>query len=135
MPPQLTGSTIFLYIITNCVATVDYQRSSGRTVPTRGSVRGMNWANRTVFAGDNLDVLRGMDSGAVNVVYSPPSNSNQDYSAPLGSETAGTAFKDTRTLSEVAEAWLAINREKHAGYYHFTIALNRVRFVAPARRL
>ena len=25
--------------------------------------RGMNWANRTVFTGDNLDVLRGMDSG------------------------------------------------------------------------
>ena len=40
----------------------------------------MNWANRTVFTGDNLDVLRGMDSETVDMIYAdPPFNSNQDY--------------------------------------------------------
>ena len=53
----------------------------------------MNWANRTVFTGDNLDVLRGMDSGTADLIYAdPPFNSNRDYSAPIGSEAAGAAF-------------------------------------------
>ena len=34
--------------------------------------RGMNWANRTVFTGDNLDVLRGMDSATVDLIYADP---------------------------------------------------------------
>ena len=72
----------------------------------------MNWANRTVFTGDNLDVLRGMDSETVDLIYAdPPFNSNRTYSAPIGSEAAGAAFKDTWTLSDVDEAWLAIIRD------------------------
>ena len=45
----------------------------------------MNWANRTVFTGDNLDVLRGMDSETVDLIYAdPPFNSNRNYAAPIG---------------------------------------------------
>ena len=78
----------------------------------------MNWANRTVFTGDNLDVLRGMDSETVDLIYAdPPFNSNRTYSAPIGSEAAGAAFKDTWTLSDVDEAWLAIIRDHHPGPY------------------
>ena len=76
----------------------------------------MNWANRTVFTGDNLDVLRGMDSETVDLIYAdPPFNSNRNYAAPIGSEAAGAAFKDTWTLSDVDEAWLAIIRDQHPG--------------------
>ena len=74
----------------------------------------MNWANRTVFTGDNLDVLRGMDSETVDLIYAdPPFNSNRDYSAPIGSEAAGAAFKDTWTLSDIDEAWLEIIQDQH----------------------
>ena len=74
----------------------------------------MNLANRTVFTGDNLDVLRGMDSGTVDLIYAdPPFNSNRDYSAPIGSDAAGAAFKDTWTLSDIDEAWLEIIRDQH----------------------
>ena len=45
-----------------------------------------NWANRTIFEGDNLDVLRGMNAASVDLVYlDPPFNSNRTYSAPIGS--------------------------------------------------
>ena len=65
-----------------------------------------NWRNRTLWTGDNLDVMRGMNSGSVDLIYlDPPFNSNTDYSAPIGSEAAGAAFKDTWTLSDVDEAW------------------------------
>ena len=65
-----------------------------------------NWTNRTLWTGDNLDILRGMNSGSVDLIYlDPPFNSNRDYAAPIGSEAAGAAFKDTWTLSDVDEAW------------------------------
>lgn len=65
-----------------------------------------NWANRTIFTGDNLEIMRGMNSETVDLIYlDPPFNSNADYSAPIGSDAAGAAFKDTWTLSDVDEAW------------------------------
>ena len=58
--------------------------------------------HRTVFEGDNLDVLRGVNSESVDLVYlDPPFNSNKTYEAPVGSKAAGAAFKDAWTLSDV----------------------------------
>ena len=49
-----------------------------------------NWSNRTLWTGDNLDIMRGMNSGTVDLIYlDPPFNSNKNYSAPIGSEAAG----------------------------------------------
>lgn len=58
--------------------------------------------HRTVFAGDNLHLLRGINSESVDLIYlDPPFNSNKTYSAPIGSKAAGAAFKDAWTLSDV----------------------------------
>ena len=65
-----------------------------------------NVPNRTVFEGDNLDVMRGMNDGGVDLIYlDPPFNSNRDYAAPIGSEAAGASFKDTWDFTDVDEAW------------------------------
>ncbi|MYD89686.1 MAG: hypothetical protein F4Y08_05010 [Caldilineaceae bacterium SB0662_bin_9] len=61
-----------------------------------------NWANQTIWTGDNLPILRGMNSESVDLIYlDPPFNSKTNYAAPIGSEAAGAAFKDTWTLSDV----------------------------------
>ena len=53
-----------------------------------------NWVNRTLWTGDNLDVMRGMNSASVDLIYlDPPFNSNRNYSAPIGSEAAGARFQ------------------------------------------
>ena len=66
----------------------------------------MSIKNRTIFENDNLFVLRGMDSESVDLIYlDPPFNSNRTYAAPIGSQAAGAAFKDTWTLSDVDNAW------------------------------
>ena len=65
-----------------------------------------NWANQTIWTGDNLQIMRGMNSASVDLIYlDPPFNSNRDYAAPIGSEAAGAAFKDTWTLQDVDLAW------------------------------
>lgn len=71
-----------------------------------------------MWTGDNLPVLRGLNSESIDLVYAdPPFNSNQDYAAPIGSKAAGAAFKDTWTLSDVDEAWLGEIAEQAPSVY------------------
>ena len=71
-----------------------------------------------MWTGDNLDIMRGMNSESVDLIYlDPPFNSNQDYAAPIGSEAAGAAFKDTWTLDDVDLAWHGEIAEQHPALY------------------
>ena len=64
-----------------------------------------NWDNRTIFTGDNLDVLRGMNADSVDLInLDPPFNSNRNYAAPVGSEAAGASFRDAWTLDGALQA-------------------------------
>ena len=68
-----------------------------------------NFADKTIWTGDNLNILRGMNSECVDLIYlDPPFNSNQNYAAPVGSKAAGAAFKDTWTLSDLDVAWMGL---------------------------
>ena len=65
-----------------------------------------NWANRTLWTGDNLDIMRGMNSASVDLIYlDPPFNSSRNYSAPADSAAAGASFQDTWTPSDLDPAW------------------------------
>ena len=84
----------------------------------------MNINSKTIFTGDNLPIMRGMNSESVDLIYlDPPFNSNANYAAPIGSEAAGAEFKDTWTLNDVDVAWLDLIETKHP-------ALNRVIYAA-----
>ena len=68
-----------------------------------------NFADKTIWTGDNLDILRGMNSETVDLIYLyPPFNSNRNYAAPVGSKAAGAAFKDTWELSDLDVAWMGL---------------------------
>ena len=78
----------------------------------------MNVKNRTIFTGDNLGIMRGMETESVDMIYlDPPFNSNHDYSAPIGSKAAGAEFKDTWTLSDIDLAWWGEIGEENIGLY------------------
>ena len=80
--------------------------STGAVVKCDTAMTKPNFKNRTLWTGDNLDIMRGLNSETVDLIYlDPPFNSNRDYSAPIGSEAAGAAFKDTWALSDVDLAW------------------------------
>jgi len=72
-----------------------------------------NFVNRTLWTADNLDILRGMNSDTIDLIYlDPPFNSNRNYEAPVGSKAAGAAFKDTWTLSDLDVAWMGLIAEE-----------------------
>ncbi len=73
-----------------------------------------NWENQTIWTGDNLDIMRGMNSESVDLIYlDPPFNSNANYAAPIGSKAAGAEFKDTWNLTDIDIAWLDLIEAKH----------------------
>ena len=78
-----------------------------------------NFKNRTIWTGDNLPIMRGLNSGSVDLIYlDPPFNSNQDYAAPIGSKAAGAAFKDTWTLDDVDRLWMLLLRDNAPVLFH-----------------
>ncbi len=85
-----------------------------------------NFADKTIWTGDNLDILRGMNSECVDLIYlDPPFNSNRDYAAPVGSKAAGAAFKDTWTLSDLDVAWMGLIADEQPGVYSVLQAAGR----------
>ena len=77
-----------------------------------------NFVDKTIWTGDNLDILRGLNSDSVDLIYlDPPFNSNRNYAAPVGSRAAGAAFKDTWTLSDLDTAWMGLIADEQPAMY------------------
>ena len=84
----------------------------------------INIKSKTIFTGDNLPIMRGINSKSIDLIYlDPPFNSKTNYAAPIGSKAAGAEFRDTWTLSDVDNAWLDLIETKYP-------ALNRVTHAA-----
>ena len=82
-----------------------------------------NWSDKTIWTGDCLDIMRGMNSESVDLIYlDPPFNSNANYAAPIGSQAAGAAFKDTWSLSDVDAEWINLIEAKHPALHRVLLA-------------
>ena len=78
-----------------------------------------NVPSRTIFIGDNLDILRGINSECVDLVYlDPPFNSDRTYAAPLESEARGAEFDDVWTLDDMKEEWIEEIEIRLPSLYH-----------------
>ena len=66
-----------------------------------------NFKNRTLYHGDNLDFLRGMNSESVHLIATdPPFNKNRDFYATPDSLASGARFKDRwKWEKDVHEEW------------------------------
>ncbi|MCY4418508.1 MAG: DNA methyltransferase [Cytophagales bacterium] len=86
----------------------------------------LNLADKTIFMGDNLPIMRGMNSECVDLIYlDPPFNSNANYAAPIGSKAAGAEFKDTWTLEDVDISWLDLMEAKYPAMHRVIQATMR----------
>lgn len=73
-----------------------------------------NFKNRTLYHGDNLNFLRGMNSGTVNLIATdPPFNKSLDFHATPDSLAAGAQFHDRWSWrDDIHDDWLiAIMRD------------------------
>ena len=59
-----------------------------------------------LFVGDNLDVMRGLNSGSVDLIYlDPPFNSKRIYSAPIGVGKADAKGKRKKVEAKFHDIW------------------------------
>ena len=66
-----------------------------------------NFALSALYALDNLEVMRGMDSETVGLIYlDPPFNSKRMYQGMSGSKAAGHQFRDTWSWNDAKQEWL-----------------------------
>lgn len=98
-------------------------RYAMRILPLGGSiVIEPNFLSRTLWIGDNLPVLRGINSGCVDLIYlDPPFNSKRIYNAPLGSKAAGASFDDTWTLDSSKAEWGELQEHADPALYHTVV--------------
>ena len=74
----------------------------------------MNVENRTLFIADNLDIMRGIDSQTVDLIYlDPPFNTNKEHKAPIGTPAEGAKFKDIWTDEDVKDGWYSEIAEQY----------------------
>ena len=76
-----------------------------------------NFKNRTLYHGDNLAFLQGIDSGTVHLIATdPPFNKGRDFHATPDSLAAGGKFEDRWSWDEdVHDSWIdAIKDDKPA---------------------
>ncbi len=89
--------------------------------------RAANFASQTIWTGDNLDIMRGMNSDSVDLIYlDPPFNSKANYAAPIGSKAAGAAFKDTWGMDDVKLVWHGEIKHAYPGLYSLLTATREI---------
>lgn len=80
----------------------------------------MNIQNRTIYCKDNLDILKGIDSETVDMIYlDPPFNSKKQWNAPIGSIAEGATFKDTWTTDDIKEEWIDTIHDEYPELHTF----------------
>ena len=83
----------------------------------------MNVENRTLFIADNLDIMRGMDSDTIDLIYlDPPFNTKRQYKAPIGSPAEGASFKDIWTDEDVKDGWYSEIAEDYPQIHQIILA-------------
>lgn len=67
-----------------------------------------NWKNRTLFHGDNLEIMRGMDSETIDLIATdPPFNKGRDFHSTPDSLDAGAKFQDRWSWEkDVHQEWV-----------------------------
>ena len=80
----------------------------------------MNVENRTLFIADNLDIMRGIDSKTVDLIYlDPPFNINRYYKAPTNSPAKDAIFKDIWQPEDIQPQWHGEIAKTHEALYQF----------------
>ncbi len=83
--------------------------------------------NRTIFCKDNLDILQGIDSNTIDLIYlDPPFNKNKVFTAPIGSSAEGASFKDYFREEDVKDEWLQTIKEDHINLYNFLSGVRNI---------
>ena len=83
--------------------------------------------NRTIFCKDNLDILQGIDSNSIDLIYlDPPFNKKKIFTAPIGSSAEGASFKDWFREEDVKDEWVQTIKEDNEKLHNFLTGIKNI---------
>ena len=86
-----------------------------------------NLQNRTIFCRDNIDILQGINSNSVDLIYlDPPFNKNKKFTAPIGSSAEGASFKDIFRDEDIKLEWLKTIKEDNDKLFTFLESVKNI---------
>ncbi|MGR3913166.1 MAG: site-specific DNA-methyltransferase, partial [Gammaproteobacteria bacterium] len=86
-----------------------------------------NIKSRTVYLGDNLPFLRGINSTCVDLIYAdPPFNKKKQFTAPIGSQAEGASFLDLFAKEDIKDEWLEEFRQENYELHSFLSGIKTV---------
>ena len=88
----------------------------------------LNFQNRTLYHGDNLDFLRGMNSETVHLIATdPPFNKSRDFHATPDSLARGASFQDRWSWrDDIHDEWLLTIQRDHPDVWSVINTAKRV---------
>ena len=76
--------------------------------------------NRTIFCRDNLEILKGINSGTIDLIYlDPPFNKKKEFTAPIGSAAKGASFHDYFREGDIKEEWLGLIADEYPTLHNY----------------
>ena len=73
-----------------------------------------------MFCRDNLEVLRGLNSASVDLIYlDPPFNKGKEFHAPVGSKASGASFSDIWSEDMVKENQFLELADTHPAIFRY----------------
>ncbi len=83
--------------------------------------------NRSIFCDDNLEVLQGINSNCIGLIYlDPPFNKKKVFTAPISSSAKGASFSDIFREEDIKDEWLQTIKEDQDKVYGF---LNGIKII------
>ena len=80
----------------------------------------LNVKPRTIFCRDNLDILQGINSDCIDLIYlDPPFNKKKVFTAPIGSSAEGAEFSDIFREEDIKDEWVSTIRYENYGLYNY----------------
>ncbi len=87
--------------------------------------------NRTIFGRDNLDVMEGVNSNSIDLIYlDPPFNKKKMFTAPIGSSSHGAGFSDIFRKEDIKDEWIQTIKEDQDKLYGFLNGIKGTRIEA-----
>ena len=86
-----------------------------------------NVPHRTIFCHDNLEVLQGINSECVDLIYlDPPFNKKKVFTAPIGTSAEGASFKDIFHQEDLKDEWVQTIKEDHYAIHEVLNAVKNI---------
>ena len=85
-----------------------------------------NVENRSIFCSDNLDILKGINSNSIDLIYlDPPFNKKKVFTAPIGSSAEGASFSDIFKEEDVKDEWVQTIKEDKSELYELLMSVKK----------